>query len=172
MATNVFVNSQPQPPTMIAVQSNQWSTSICGCFDDIHVCNCFAYWCFPCFACTTASDFGECFCLPLLDLLWGTLQMMSVPLCVPPMSMSMRVAVRHRYGIQGDMTADCVHATFLNICSWCQIAREIKRRSRPLTVISAQPVSMGAQQYLMTTQPTAVTSQPIFTAAPQVVQTF
>ena len=41
MATNVFINNQqpqPQPPTLIAVHSNQWSTGICDCFDDLNVC--------------------------------------------------------------------------------------------------------------------------------------
>uniref|UniRef100_A0A667Z7G9 Placenta-specific gene 8 protein-like n=1 Tax=Myripristis murdjan TaxID=586833 RepID=A0A667Z7G9_9TELE len=139
MSTNVIINGQQAPaaPTLIAVHSNQWSTSICGCFDDLQVC-CFAYWCFPCFACSTTSEFGECFCLPLLDVLWTTLQLVSFPTCTPPVSMAMRVAVRNRYGIQGDMSGDCVYATFCNICSWCQMAREIKRRSHTLTVINAQ----------------------------------
>ncbi|XP_071753711.1 placenta-specific gene 8 protein-like [Centroberyx gerrardi] len=160
MATNVIINSQQphQAPSLIAIHSNQWSTSICGCFDDLQVC-CFAYWCFPCFACSTTSEFGECFCLPLLDVLWTTLQMGLVPSCIPPVSMSMRVAVRSRYGIQGDMAGDCVYATFCNICSWCQMAREIKRRSQTLTVINAQPTMMAAQPIIVTTQPGVITSQ-------------
>ncbi|XP_042258052.1 placenta-specific gene 8 protein-like [Thunnus thynnus] len=173
MATNVFINNQqpqPQPPTLIAVHSNQWSTGICDCFDDLNVC-CFAYWCFPCFACKTTSEFGECFCLPLLDMLWTSTQMACIPTCIPPISMSLRVAVRNRYGIQGDMTADCVYATFCNVCSWCQVAREIKRRKQTHTIINAQPGLMGAQQYMMTTQPGVITSQPMISAAPQAVLT-
>ncbi|XP_038588017.1 cornifelin homolog [Micropterus salmoides] len=162
MATNVFINNnQPQAPILIAAQSNQWSTGIWGCFDDLSVC-CFASWCFPWFACNTASEFGECFCLPLLDV---------IPSCTPPVSMSMRVAVRHRYKIQGDMTGDCLYSTICNTCSWCQIAREIKRRSQVLTVIPAQPVQLGAQQYMMTTQMGVVTSQPVISAAPQGIVT-
>lgn len=39
MAMNVYVNSQPPPsPAVIAVHSNQWSTGICDCFDDLGVC--------------------------------------------------------------------------------------------------------------------------------------
>ncbi|XP_051284932.1 placenta-specific gene 8 protein [Dicentrarchus labrax] len=166
MATNVFIsNNQPQAPTLVAVQSNQWSTGICDCFDDLNVC-CFAYWCFPCFACNTTSEFGECCCLPLLDLMWNAVQMMFVPSCTPPVSMSMRVAVRTRYGIQGDLSSDCMYATFCNVCSWCQIAREMKRRKQPLTVVSAQPMYAGPQQYMITTQPGVVTSQPMISAAP------
>lgn len=68
---------------------------------------------------------------------------------------------------QGDMTADCVYATACNICSWCQMAREIKRRRQSHTVITAQPVHMVAQQYMMTTQAGAVTSQPAILPVPQ-----
>uniref|UniRef100_A0AAQ6ITN1 Plac8 onzin related protein 3 n=1 Tax=Anabas testudineus TaxID=64144 RepID=A0AAQ6ITN1_ANATE len=121
MATNVVINNQPrQSPTVISVQSNQWSTGICDCFDDLEIC-CFASWCLPCFACKTASDFGECFCLPLLDMVFLAFQMLLCPTCIPPVSMSMRVAVRHHYKIQGDMCGDCVYTTFCNICSWCQM---------------------------------------------------
>lgn len=39
MATNVFINNQqPQPPTLVAVHSNQWSTGICDCCSDLDVC--------------------------------------------------------------------------------------------------------------------------------------
>ncbi|XP_071334068.1 placenta-specific gene 8 protein-like [Trachinotus anak] len=149
MATNVFINNQPppqpQPPAVVSIQSNQWSTGICDCFDDVHVCCC-GFWCFPCFACKTTYDFGEFCCLPLLDNLGMT--------CPQPISMSMRVAVRNRYGIQGDMTSDCVHTTFCTICSWCQMAREIKRRKTTLNVLQALPTNL----------PGVVTSQPMISA--------
>lgn len=50
---------------------------------------CFSVWCFPCFACITARDHGECLCLPLLDSCG----------CIPPITLSMRVSTRRRYGI-------------------------------------------------------------------------
>uniref|UniRef100_A0A3B4Y704 Cornifelin-like n=1 Tax=Seriola lalandi dorsalis TaxID=1841481 RepID=A0A3B4Y704_SERLL len=120
MTTNLIINNQqpqPQPPTLVAVQSIQWSTGICDCFDDLQIC-CFGLWCCPCLTCTTSTNFGECFCLPLLD---------NIILC-PIVAMSMRVAMRYHYKIQGDMGSDCVYAYFCNVCSWCQMAREIKRR--------------------------------------------
>ncbi|KAM4597519.1 cornifelin homolog [Polymixia lowei] len=156
-----MVVSQPKP-FIVSNFSNQWSSGICDCFEDLPQC-CFAYWCFPCFACATTSEFGECFCLPLLDVLWSTLQLASVPSCTPPVSMSMRVAVRSRYGIQGDMMGDCVYATFCNMCSWCQMAREIKRRSQTLTVINAQPNVMATQPIIMATQQAVIASQPVMT---------
>uniref|UniRef100_A0A673LTP4 Plac8 onzin related protein 6 n=1 Tax=Sinocyclocheilus rhinocerous TaxID=307959 RepID=A0A673LTP4_9TELE len=80
---------QPQFSPVTAVSSNQWNTGICGCFDDCNVC-CFAIWCPLCFTCSTASDFGEYCCLPLIDLC----------ACIPPVSMALRASVRNRYGIQ------------------------------------------------------------------------
>ncbi|XP_026209103.1 cornifelin-like [Anabas testudineus] len=170
MATNVVINNQPrQSPTVISVQSNQWSTGICDCFDDLEIC-CFASWCLPCFACKTASDFGECFCLPLLDMVFLAFQMLLCPTCIPPVSMSMRVAVRHHYKIQGDMCGDCVYTTFCNICSWCQMAREIKRHKQSMTFITTQAVYTGDQQFLVT-QPGVVASQPVMATAPQAILT-
>ncbi|KAI1898574.1 hypothetical protein AGOR_G00073750 [Albula goreensis] len=143
---------------------NQWSTGICDCFDDLFVC-CTAYWCFPCFACKTASDFGECFCLPLLDALWTSTLLVGAPVCVPPVAMAMRVGVRNRYDIQGDMCSDCIYATFCNMCSWCQLAREIKRRNQPLTIINSQPTVIASPAAVIASQqPTVIASQPTIIA--------
>lgn len=51
---------------------------------------CFAFWCCPCFACRTTKRYGQCLCLPLLDI-FG---------CIPPITTSMRVSMRQRYGIK------------------------------------------------------------------------
>uniref|UniRef100_A0A674EAK8 Plac8 onzin related protein 6 n=1 Tax=Salmo trutta TaxID=8032 RepID=A0A674EAK8_SALTR len=124
---------------------------------------CFAYWYFPCFACTTTSVFGECFCLPLLDVLMGFTQLVEVSSCTPPVYMSMRVAVRNRYAIHvayGTLCKDCVYSTFCNICSWCQLAWEIKRRRQTFTVINAQSTMLLGQNTVMASQPGVNTSQP------------
>lgn len=59
-----------------------------------HVCfvflGCLAFWCFPCFACKTAHEAGECLCLPLLDSFGA----------IPPITLAMRVSIRQRYGIE------------------------------------------------------------------------
>uniref|UniRef100_A0A3B4VBP2 Plac8 onzin related protein 6 n=1 Tax=Seriola dumerili TaxID=41447 RepID=A0A3B4VBP2_SERDU len=115
MSKNMVV-TQPRPYIMTTV-SNQWTSGICDCFQDLPQC-CSGFWCFPCLACATTAYFGECFCLPLMDM---------ITLC-PVVSMSMRVAMRYHYKIQGDMGSDCVYSYFFNVCSWCQMAREIKRR--------------------------------------------
>ncbi|XP_028987883.1 cornifelin homolog A-like [Betta splendens] len=151
MAQTTIINNMSPPappaPVLTVVHSNQWSTGICDCCDDMSIC-CFACWSFPCFACSTASEFGECYCLPVLDTCNTA--------CIPPMSMAMRVAVRNHHGIQGDMAGDCMYVTFCNPCSWCQIAREIKRRKTPTHVITTQPVLAGGPQYMVANQPTVV----------------
>ncbi|XP_061091521.1 cornifelin homolog [Conger conger] len=131
MATNV-VMQQSQVPSVWAGQSNGWNTGICACFDDMSIC-CLGFWC-PCILpCKTSADFGECCCLPLLD------SMCTIPMCVPPVALAMRVGARNRYNIQGSMCTDCFTATFCNTCTWCQIAREIKQRKRNMIVVNAQP---------------------------------
>ncbi len=50
--------------------------------------------------CTTTGEFGESTCLPLLDIFGpGILAAFGVPVCVPPVSLGMRVAVRHKHDI-------------------------------------------------------------------------
>ncbi|XP_047235871.1 cornifelin homolog [Girardinichthys multiradiatus] len=126
MATNMVVE-QPQLAQVVQ-NSQEWGTGIFDCLDDLRSC-CFAYWCFPCFACMTSRDFGEPLCLPLLDVFGGL---------IPPITLAIRVSMRHRYGIQGSIPLDCVFSTFCGICSWCQMSREIKRRKLPVVVITTK----------------------------------
>ncbi|XP_020776281.1 cornifelin homolog B-like [Boleophthalmus pectinirostris] len=123
--TSKMVVRQPQP-VMDSLVSDEWSTGICDCCQDVPEC-CFAFWCMPCFACITTKRYGQCLCLPLLDM-FGL---------IPPISMSMRVSMRHRYGIKGDMCNDCVYSFFCTPCSWCQMSREMKRREIPIVLVNA-----------------------------------
>ncbi|XP_022073669.1 cornifelin homolog A-like [Acanthochromis polyacanthus] len=122
-----MVTNQPRPFIMNTT-SNQWTSGICDCFQDVPQC-CFAFWCFPCFTCITARDAGECLCLPLLDG-FGV---------IPPITTAIRGSVRRRYGIEGTICQDCVYAFFCYSCSWCQIAREMKTRSDPITFVNMSP---------------------------------
>ncbi|XP_043953427.1 uncharacterized protein LOC122820245 isoform X3 [Gambusia affinis] len=70
--------TQPRAFTMTSA-SKQWSSGICDCCQDSALC-CYTCWCFPCFACQTAKEAGECLCLPLLDA-FGL---------IPPMATSLR----------------------------------------------------------------------------------
>ncbi|XP_058251437.1 cornifelin homolog B-like [Hemibagrus wyckioides] len=125
MATKMVIQ-QPRP-IAVAPGSDQWTTSICEC-DNVNEC-CFSVWCFPCFACITARDHGECLCLPLLDI-FGL---------IPPATLSMRVSTRKRYGITDTICNDCVYTFFCGPCSWCQIRREMKARLHPVTLLNNRP---------------------------------
>ncbi|CAB1316169.1 unnamed protein product [Coregonus sp. 'balchen'] len=121
-----FVIDQPLP-VMESKESDQWSSGICDCTDDMADC-CFGCWCCPCHACIHSREYGQCLCLPLLDI-FGI---------IPPITMSMRVSMRQRYGIKGNFCNDCVNATFCNCCVWCQMSREMKSRNIPIVLISAR----------------------------------
>uniref|UniRef100_A0A671QD02 Uncharacterized protein n=1 Tax=Sinocyclocheilus anshuiensis TaxID=1608454 RepID=A0A671QD02_9TELE len=100
-----------------------WNTGICDCCQDLNSC-CYAYWCFPCFTCTTTGEFGESTCLPLLDIF----------VCVPPVSLGMRVAVRHKYDIGVSFSFPSTSET------GNQRGREIKARKQTVTVLTTHPM--------------------------------
>uniref|UniRef100_A0A3P8Z4E7 Uncharacterized protein n=1 Tax=Esox lucius TaxID=8010 RepID=A0A3P8Z4E7_ESOLU len=109
-----------------------WSSGICDCCEDIQIC-CFGFWCPCCLLCQISSDFGECFCLGLLDMFSG---------CIPSTSLALRSTMRERFRIQGSMCSDCAVVTFCTLCSWCQMAREMKVRRRPrIDMHAAQPMA-------------------------------
>ncbi|XP_017295675.1 cornifelin homolog B-like [Kryptolebias marmoratus] len=124
---NRMVVSQPQP-VMETRDSQEWGSGICDCCSDLRSC-CFAFWCCPCFACQTSKRFGEHLCAPLLDVCGYV---------IPPITMSMRVAMRHRYGIKGSLPLDCVCATFCPVCTWCQMSREMDRRNIQVVLVNAK----------------------------------
>ncbi|XP_040907767.1 cornifelin homolog B [Toxotes jaculatrix] len=126
MSSTLVIN-QPQP-LMEVRDSDEWGSGICDCLQDLPDC-CFAFWCCPCFACGISDKYGECLCLPLLDFF---------TCLIPPITMSMRVSMRQRYGIKGTMFNDCVCATFCTSCTWCQMSREMKRRKLHVVLVSAK----------------------------------
>ncbi|XP_059208173.1 cornifelin homolog B-like [Centropristis striata] len=117
------VRRQPSPLIVSSVEA-EWASRICDCCDNKKEC-CFAFWCCPCFACKTTKRFGQCLCLPLLDIFS----------CCHPITMSMRVSVRHRYSIKGSLCKDCLCSTFCLPCVWCQMSREMNEQQLP-TVFS------------------------------------
>ncbi|XP_055064860.1 cornifelin homolog B [Misgurnus anguillicaudatus] len=124
--SNSMIVTQPQP-LMISRESDKWGSGVCDCCDDVPEC-CFGFWCHWCFACAKTKRFGECLCLPLLDLCG----------IVPPITLSMRVLMRNRYGIKGTVCNDCLMATFCRACVWCQMSREMKDRSIQITLVGAK----------------------------------
>ncbi|KAI7806737.1 plac8 onzin related protein 5 [Triplophysa rosa] len=118
---------QPPKPFVMSQTSNQWSSGICDCCDNVPEC-CFSFWCFPCFACVTARKHGECLCLPLLDG-FG---------CIPPITIAMRVSMRRRYGIEGTICDDCLYSTFCGVCAWCQMSREMNVHEQTVTLVNSR----------------------------------
>ncbi|XP_028654287.1 cornifelin homolog [Erpetoichthys calabaricus] len=139
-----------QPQSVITqqvtvIKSPEWSTGICDCCDDMGVCCC-ATWCLPCFMCKTASDFGQCVCLPLLDPMLTGYFLGFTPVTIPPISLAMRASMRERFGIQGTICDDCCTVFCCYSCSWCQMARELKKRKQPLTIVNAQTTTFNVAQ--------------------------
>uniref|UniRef100_A0A3Q3RQ90 Plac8 onzin related protein 6 n=1 Tax=Mastacembelus armatus TaxID=205130 RepID=A0A3Q3RQ90_9TELE len=113
-----------QPSTarfMVEPKNGTWSSRIFDCWDDKEIC-CLGFWCLPCLACQVSSMFGECLCLPLLDILSAG----------PVSSVAIRSSMRAKYHIQGSIAEDWLLAVFCSSCTWCQLAREMKlRQSQP-----------------------------------------
>ncbi|KAA0703899.1 hypothetical protein E1301_Tti000457 [Triplophysa tibetana] len=136
MANTVVVQ---QPYAKSNSQMSPWSTGICDCCQDMGTC-CYGFWCCPCFACSTTGEFGESTCLPLIDLCGpGLMAAFGMAICVPPVTLGMRVAVRHRYEIAGSLCEDIMVSCCCTMCSWCQMNREIKQRKKFVTMVNQQP---------------------------------
>ncbi|XP_071234373.1 placenta-specific gene 8 protein-like [Salvelinus alpinus] len=125
---------QQQITTVTTTQrSGEWSTGLCDCCSDMGTCCC-ALWCFPCLQCQTASHFGWCLCMPLLD-----------PCAFMAVSCCMRSSMRERYGIQGSTCGDVALVCCCYVCTWCQMAREVKTQ----TTSGPQQVHVVTQQVRM-----------------------
>ncbi|KAL1266710.1 hypothetical protein QQF64_002385 [Cirrhinus molitorella] len=126
-----------------------WNSGICDCFQDLKSC-CYAYWCFPCFSCSTTGEFGESTCLPLLDILGPALMAaLGIGVCVPPVALGMRVAVRYKYHIGGSLCEDIMVSCCCVWCSWCQMSREIKARKKAIRMIQPVPMVINPQVVAM-----------------------
>ncbi|XP_068446242.1 uncharacterized protein [Clinocottus analis] len=144
---------------MAARNVEHWESGLCDCFEDASTC-CYGFWCCPCLACTVSEKFGENRCLPLCDICGPAITAaFGLPLCVPPAVLSLRVAMRNRYGIKGSLCKDIAVACCCEWCSWCQMHREIKRRTKHVTVVVQQ-------QNVMQMQPAPVMMVPAYPAAP------
>jgi len=87
-----------------------WSSGMCGCFDDCMSCLCVTFCC-PFYACYMSSHLREYCCVP-----W----------CVGPIPM--RQKIRMMRGIRGSICEDCLVFYFpcTSLCALCQMAREMK----------------------------------------------
>ncbi|XP_044056032.1 cornifelin-like [Siniperca chuatsi] len=115
-----------------------WNSGLLDCFEDASTC-CYGFWCCPCLACTVSGGFGENTCLPLCDILSPAITTAcGIPMAVPAAVLSLRAAMRNRYGIKGSLCKDIAVSCFCVWCSWCQMQRELKHRKITPTVINLQ----------------------------------
>ncbi|KAJ8401155.1 hypothetical protein AAFF_G00387370 [Aldrovandia affinis] len=121
---------QQQVTTVTTTHSSKsWSTGLCACCSDVETCCC-AYWCFPCMQCQTASQYGWCALMPLLDVF-----------CMVT-SCCLRSSMRDRYGIHGSCCDDFCMIFFCYPCVWCQMSRELKIRGGDTTTVTTQVTSI------------------------------
>uniref|UniRef100_A0A3B3UZR7 Cornifelin homolog A-like n=1 Tax=Poecilia latipinna TaxID=48699 RepID=A0A3B3UZR7_9TELE len=138
------VSSPPNQPLI------DWDSDLCDCCEDAQTC-CYGFWCGPCLACTVSGRFGESRWLPLCD--------MCVDKMISPAALSLRVAMRHKYGIKGSLCKDIVATSCCPICVWCQMYRELKHRKKSPVVINMEvqsPVNMQPHPMM------AAPPQPVF----------
>ncbi|XP_075999856.1 plac8 onzin related protein 6 [Genypterus blacodes] len=115
-----IVTAQPAILTSpLNLKIDMWTSGIFNCCDDMGTC-CFGFWCPCCQACQLSSDFGECMCMPMVDMVSCGM--------VPAYALALRSSMRERYHLQGSIFDDCCIVTFCGSCAWCQMARELKRR--------------------------------------------
>ncbi|XP_032380854.1 protein PLANT CADMIUM RESISTANCE 9 [Etheostoma spectabile] len=113
----------------------EWNSGLFDCFEDVATC-CYGFWCCPCLAITVSERFGENRCLPLCDICTPAIAYCGIPPCVVrPAVLSLRVAMRNRYGIKGSLCKDIAAACCCETCAWCQMHRELKHRKKTPTVI-------------------------------------
>ncbi|MED6263309.1 hypothetical protein AMECASPLE_001230 [Ameca splendens] len=111
--SNPVVTNQPGAGSYgTNVQTGDWSTGLCSCFNDCLVCalGCF---CPIALSCYTANKYGENPCLG----------------CVPGGMTAMRTHMRLTYGIQGTVCNDALMTFFCGLCELCRMAREIRIRN-------------------------------------------
>ncbi|XP_013869717.1 placenta-specific gene 8 protein [Austrofundulus limnaeus] len=130
-----------------------WDSGLCECFEDPNTC-CYGFWCGPCLAGTVSRRFGENHCLPLCDICGIFLSTyFCSPMFVPPAALSLRVAMRTKYGIKGSMCKDIAISYCCGICSWCQMHRELKHwKKNPVVInmLSQSVVNMQPAAVMMT----------------------
>ncbi|XP_022338254.2 cornifelin homolog [Crassostrea virginica] len=105
--TTVVVQQAAAPVTQ---GYRQWSTGICGCFEDMGSC-CAVTWCSSVYLYYLANKMGESCCLPCAIAGYGSL----IPL---------RTKIRAENKIHGSICDDCCMVCWCPLCVMCQLSRE------------------------------------------------
>ncbi|XP_041863331.1 cornifelin homolog B-like [Melanotaenia boesemani] len=127
---------------MAQQSSSEWSSGLFDCLKEPRPCLC-AFCCLPLYAAPIAKEYGEHPLLPLLDILGPAgLSLFGIPVFVPPVALSLRTAMRRKYGIKGTMGRDIMLTCFCNFCVWCQMGRERTHRENGSTTQTRSPVTV------------------------------
>ncbi|XP_044217831.1 cornifelin-like [Thunnus albacares] len=150
-----------------------WESGLFDCFEEVSTC-CYGFWCCPCLACTVSNRFGENNCLPLCDILSPSIcAAFGIPLFVPPAAVSLRSAVRNKYGIKGSICKDIAASCFCVWCSWCQMHRELKHRKKVPAIINIQtPTVVQMQPPPMMMVPGNITTTGVMTQSNVVMASY
>ncbi|XP_053286768.1 cornifelin homolog A-like [Pleuronectes platessa] len=134
----------------------QWNSDLFDCCVDPKVC-CNGFWCCCCNACSVSEQFGQHPCLPMCDICTpACTECFGLPCCIPPAGLSLRVAIRYKYGIKGTLFKDIMVSSVCMWCSWCQMRRELKYRQTDPSVVNLQPRPVVTAPVV---QPTARTTE-------------
>jgi len=126
------VSTQPtrQYVTQRAYNPRDWSTGLCGCFEDINSCCC-ATWCYPCFLGTLARQMGENPCGPCCC--GGACKQLGcfLPTVPNPFLTAMRTKMRMNNGIDGDICGDSLTTGCCECCAAMQMSRQLRHLGVP-----------------------------------------
>ena len=131
---------------------NDWSHSLCGCFDDVGACllTCFC----PCIAFgLNASDSGIC-CEGCCGTFWGCVLFFipCVNICVWG---CIRSNIRNKFRIAPNCCADCFTLMFCSCCALTQERQQCQTKQENLVVLQQAGVTVISQQpgAIVTQQP-------------------
>ncbi|XP_031553782.1 placenta-specific gene 8 protein-like [Actinia tenebrosa] len=110
--TNVVMINQ-QPVTARAAP-REWSTGLCGCFDDCGTCW-YSVFCHKNVLCEISQRLGEGRCFVC---------------CCPFPLLSLRIKFRAQQNIKGSLCNDHLTVQYCYLCALCQLAREIDHVQR------------------------------------------
>ncbi|XP_046855585.1 cornifelin homolog A-like [Xenia sp. Carnegie-2017] len=103
---NTTVVVQQQPQQVVIQGQRNWSTGLCGCFEDVGGCL-FALFCPLIHSCVVSGKAGECCC---------------VACCCP---IALRTKIRIRHNIAGSIVDDCCILACCGPLAACQMDREL-----------------------------------------------
>lgn len=120
----VIINNQPVNNRGQPQNIREWSSGVCGCFEDCNSC-CYAYWCHQCFLCTLATKMNECYCGPHCCGTTALTACTCAPAAPNVFLIAMRSKLRGQLGIRGSICEDICCLWCCEFCAVTQMYREL-----------------------------------------------